>query len=269
MRSARRVASALLAAVGLCVCFEATAFAGASRGPVCAWDFEDGLRDEAGTCWDWLTAWDANGQVVVPRRVTGTEVAGAKGNAVALAVKPGDAAFLSACTSADVRLGPSYTVALRVYPTELEGWARLVLCWGPGDQHAYHVAVHGGQASLYHGQADAKEAVCEGGRVETGRWHHLAAVAERNGAEPGKSALRVYLDGKCVATASYDGTCRSDLGEGLGIGDSAGAPSAACRFRGYLDDVMLWDRALTAREIAAQCAGRLESPPAGKTPPAK
>lgn len=227
---------------------------GAGEGPVCAWDFEDGLRDEAGDAWDWLTAWGKEGQAMVPRYATAEEAKGARGKAVALGVKPEDAVFLSTCTSADTRLGPSYTVALWVYPLKVETWERLVLCWGPGDQHGVHVAVHNGQASLYHGQADAKEAVCEGGKVATGRWVHLAAVAERNDAEPAKSTLRVYLDGKCVGAAPYDGTHRGDLGEGLGIGDSAGAPGEAARFRGYVDDVMLWKRALSAKEIAALCA---------------
>jgi len=238
----------------------------APRGPVCNWDFEGTLRDERGG-WDWLSAWDAGGQVVVPRFASAEEAAGPGGQAVALGVKEGDPAWLAACTSEDVRLGPSYTVALWLRATKLDGWARLVLCWGPGAEHAYHVAVHNGQASLYHGEADGEEAICEGGKVEVGRWHHLAAVAERNDAEPAKSALRIYLDGQCVATAPYDGTWRSQVGEGLGIGDSASAPSDACRFHGYLDGVMLWARPLAAAEVAALCAEGLKALRASEATP--
>ena len=249
MSSARSLSPLTLSLVVCIVACRAPA-AEPARGPVCAWDFERSLRDAAGATPDQLSAWAPSGAVVLPRRVAADELPGANGRAVALGVKPDDPAYLSGCTSADVRLGPSYTVALWVHATKLDVWARLVLCWGPGDQHGYHVAVHNGMASLYHGQADGTEAICEGGRVQTGRWHHIAAVAERNHAQPARSTLRVYLDGARVATAPYDGTHRPHLGEGIGIGDSASAPSADCRFRGYLDDVLLWHRALTADEIA-------------------
>jgi hypothetical protein len=238
----------------------------ARTGPVSVWTFEESLRDEAGREHDQLTAWDRTGQIVVARRVTADEVAGTDSKAIALGVKPDDAVRLSGCTSPDVLLGPSYTIALWVHATTLGEWARLVLCWGPGRDHAYHVGIHRGQASLYHGQADGAEAVCEGGRVETGRWHHLVATAERNKDDPARSTLRVYLDGRCVAESAYDGSYRSDVGEGIGIGDSASAPSETARFQGYLDDVMLWRRALTAAEIRALCAERLKALPEQEPP---
>jgi hypothetical protein len=223
-------------------------------GVVCAWDFQDSLRDETARWRDQLSAWDGSGRVVLPRFVTAEQVPGVQGKAVALGVEPEDAAFLSCCTSPDVRRGPAYTVALRFQLTKLDTWARLVLHWGPGAEHAYHVAVHNGQASLYHGEAGGEEAICEGGTVETGRWYRLVAVADRNDAEPGESVLRVYLDGECVATAPYDGTIRAMGGEGLGIGDAAGAPSEANRCRGYVDEVRIWSRALTPNEVAALAA---------------
>jgi hypothetical protein len=228
----------------------------APPGPVCVWTFEDSLRDDAGLGRDQLSARDAAGAIVLPRFVTADDLPGTRGKAVALGVQDGDAAFLSACTSPDVRLGPSYSVAIRFHATKLDVWARLVLHWGPGTRHAYHVAVHNGLASLYHGQADATEAVCEGGTVAVGRWHHLVAVAERNAAAPDQSRLRVYLDGQRVAEAPYDGTVHIIEGEGIGIGDAAGAPSDACRLRGYVDDVRLWNRALAPAEIAALAATR-------------
>ncbi|NQT53948.1 LamG domain-containing protein [bacterium] len=237
--------------------FLAAAWAAAAQapprpGPVCVWTFDHGsLRDEAGRGRDQLSAFTHAGAVVLPRFVTADDVAGVKGKAVALGATPDDAAYLAACTSPDVRLGPSYSVAIRFHPLQLGTWARLVLRWGPGLEHAYHVAVHNGQASLYHGQADGTEAICEGGKVEAGRWHVMVAVAERNDAQPAKSALRVYLDGTCAATVAYDGTWRATVGEGLGIGDSASAPGEASRFAGFVDEVMLWSRALTADEVGA------------------
>ncbi len=259
MTFTRRVAWSILSAALLCFGVGNTGAAEPLRGPLCVWTFDDTLRDETGRGRDQLSARDGSGRVMLPRFVTADEVPGVLAKAVALGVRPGDLAFMTACTSPDVRLGATYTIALWIHPTEVGVWGRLVLHWGGGGQHAYHVAVHNGLASLYHGQADGKEAVCEGGRIVTGRWHHIAAVAERNEADPAKSTLRIYLDGQCVGTAVFDGTIRTLEGEGLGVGDAAGAPSEACRFRGYVDDVMIWNRALTAEQIAALCAQRAKA----------
>jgi hypothetical protein len=59
-----------------------------------------------------------------------------------------------------------------------------------------------------------------------------------------------------VASWRFDGTLHDAADEALGIGDSAGAPSAGSRLRGYLDELALWSRALDDREIAARYATR-------------
>jgi len=239
----------------------AWAQAGASAdGPRCSWDFDGSLADKAaaGQSQDGLTARDAAGRPAAPRFVTAAELPGTSGKALALGVQATDAAYLAAPASADTRLGPSYTIEAWIHPTQFGEWGRLVLCWGPAPQYAYHLAVHRGLLSLYHRQKDGKFGICEGGPVEVGRWHHVAAVARRNDADPAKSTLKVFLNGRPAAAAAFDGTVFASESEGLGIGDSAGAPAAACRFRGYVDDLAIWGRALDDAEVAAHAAQRAD-----------
>nr|MBC8873931.1 LamG domain-containing protein [Planctomycetota bacterium] len=221
--------------------------------PVCHWDFDGTLKDQAGRSTDSLAARDGTA-----RFVDASELPGVSGKAVALGVQAGDAQFLIAPVSDDIHLSASYTIEAWIQSTQLGTWNRLVLEWAGPPNYAYHVAVHQGLASLYHNQANGEYLFAEGGRVVVGRWHHLAAVARRNDSEPAQSTLTVYLDGRPVGTAPYDGTIRTVAAEGLGIGDSAGAPSASCRFRGYIDEVTMWNRALAAEEIAAHYAKRAD-----------
>jgi mono/diheme cytochrome c family protein len=120
---------------------------------------------------------------------------------------------------------------------------------GASSNRAYHLAVHDGMASLFHGQEDDTYHPCEGGHVRAGRAYHLVGLARRNEQKPSASRLEVYLDGKCVASAPFDGTTKRLEADKLGIGDSATTPSPTCRFRGYLGGVTLWNRALSAEEI--------------------
>jgi len=221
-------------------------------GPVSFWSFDDSLKDEANDGKDDLTIRD--GGKYTPRFVDASEVPGAIGKAVALGVKPGDAQYFTARTSADVKLGPDYTIEAWIQPTEFSQWNRLVLNWGT--KHAYHLAIHNGVLSLYHGQASGAYVFAEGGRMRTGRWQHVAGIARRDNADPSKSRLEVYLNGRLTGAAQFDGTIATLEREDLGIGDSAGIPSAPVRFRGYIDEVSIWKRSLSADDIRAHYAKR-------------
>ena len=151
--------------------------------------------------------------------------------------------------SDDLRLGPSYTIEAWVLPTKVTGWCRIVLQWGAAKDWAYHLAIRDGMASLYHGQADGTYRWCEGGQVRSGQMVHLVGVARRNDTNPSQSTLEVYLDGKQVATAPFDGTGMRLDKVNVGIGDSAAAPSPGARFRGYLARVTVWNRAMGPEEV--------------------
>ena len=218
--------------------------ADSDEGLVSFWDFDGSLNDTRGASKDNLTARGAAG-----RFVTASEVPGVSGKALALGVKSGDASFAAAVTSTDVKLPSSYTIEAWVLPTRNGQWDRIVLNWG-AKGYAYHLAIHNGKLSLYHCQAGGKYLFAEGGSVRPGRWSHVAGVARRNDKEPAKSSLEVYVNGKLTASAPYDGTIATLKNEGLGIGDWAQGNGGDSRFRGYIDEVSIWSRALPAGEIA-------------------
>ncbi len=244
-----RIAALLLLVAGLAYRAGGTE-PGDNQGLAASWSFDGTLDDPAGRDRDTLAPQDGS-----PRFVAPGEIPGVVGRAVALGVQPGDARYLVAPASSDLRLGPSYTIEAWIHPIEISTWNRLVLRWGGQPNYAYHLAIHQGAASLAHGEADARYLFAEGGTLAPGQWYHLAAVAQA-GEPPSQGTLTVYLNGRPVGAAEFDGTIGGASDEGLGIGDSAGAPSPDCRFRGYLDDVAIWRRPLSTDEIAAHYASR-------------
>ena len=81
--------------------------------------------------------------------------------------------------------------------------------------------------------------------VEVGRWHHVAATYDNE-------TMRLYLDGKEVATLERGGPVNPS-GAQLCLGSYAPSHPRAF-FQGALDEVRIWDRALSAEEIAKQAA---------------
>ena len=215
-------------------------------GLVAHWDFNHSLQDTAGVSEDHLAT--VVGQA---RFVSADQLPGTIDGAVALGVEPGDAEYLVAKGSPDVRLGPNYTIEAWIHPTQIGGWNRLVLHWGRGPIYAYHLAIHDGVLSLCHGQADGKYLFSEGGRVVKDQLQHVAGVAQRHEDDPAKSTLTVYLNGRPAATTTFDGTIGALSSEGLGVGDSADIPSRGTRFVGYVDQLAVWNRALSVGEIEA------------------
>ncbi|NQT11779.1 MAG: LamG domain-containing protein, partial [Planctomycetes bacterium] len=74
-----------------------------------------------------------------------------------------------------------------------------------------------------------------------GRWYHLAATFER-------PAIKTYVDGRQVGSANWD--YRVGHKNDLIIGKWSGAVG----HKGLIDEVKIFNRALTAEEIAASCA---------------
>ncbi len=223
------------------------------EGLVAFWRFDGTVNERAGAVEDNLTGRDG-----VARFVTSAQLPATSGGAIALGVDSTDVQYLTAPMSADVKLGGDYTIEMWIHPTQVGGWNRLVLNWGAAPKYAYHVAIHDGQLSLYHGQSSGRYTFAEGGSVIAGRWHHVAAVAAVNESDPAASQLIVYLNGQRVATAAFDGTIGDFEGEGLGVGDSAGIAGAGSRYKGYLDDLAIWKRPLGEKEIRAHFDQRAE-----------
>lgn len=84
-------------------------------------------------------------------------------------------------------------------------------------------------------------------RVNDGRWHHTVGTLDDTG-------MRLYVDGKLVASRGDATRARAITGYWRLGGDrltSWPARPASDFFAGAIDDVAIYDRALTAREVAA------------------
>lgn len=75
-----------------------------------------------------------------------------------------------------------------------------------------------------------------------GQWHHVAATWDG-------STVRLYVDGSEVATALLSGNY-SDPGKDTLIGGIYYGTLPYCPFDGLIDEVGIWNRALSAEEIA-------------------
>ncbi|MCA9171141.1 MAG: PEP-CTERM sorting domain-containing protein [Planctomycetales bacterium] len=89
--------------------------------------------------------------------------------------------------------------------------------------------------------------------VDDGDWHHV--VGQRSGNE-----LRVYVDGELAAEnldlpEPYDLSGTDQLPAYIGVGADAGSGAFEKFFQGWIDDVAVWDEALSEQQIAAVMNG--------------
>jgi Concanavalin A-like lectin/glucanases superfamily len=89
-------------------------------------------------------------------------------------------------------------------------------------------------------------------QLPTGSWHHLAATF-------GGGIAALYVDGVAVTTRAVAGTLRTS---GLALTGGRYSGSSSSFFSGGLDELAVYDRALSAAEIAAHAAAALPATPA-------
>ncbi|MHC4327362.1 MAG: hypothetical protein ACYSWW_04465, partial [Planctomycetota bacterium] len=86
-------------------------------GLVAYWNFDGSLSDKAGETEDNLTARGEGGIAAIARFVTPAQLPVVSGRAVALGVESGDAQYLTAPISQDLKLDSTYTIAMWIHPT--------------------------------------------------------------------------------------------------------------------------------------------------------
>jgi hypothetical protein len=131
----------------------------------------------------------------------------------------------------------------------ITGWVRgdawgsgtevdIVLRKGEGNPNNYQLAIADGQAALYLDDSDGG-GIRSTTTLDTDEWYHIAATWDG-------SNVRVYVNGTLETTAARTGTIGTDT-RTLYLGGRGGADL----FDGRLDDVRLYNRALSIEEIAA------------------
>ncbi len=148
----------------------------------------------------------------------------------------------------------SFTIALRVRSTvsghgedDDRRWYLgdgLVDADMPGDTRDFGLSWHGNGRFLAGTGAPATFLSSPAGHAD-GRWHHVAFTRDR-----AAGALALYVDGALVDTAVGNMELL-DASPRLVVGDTQVAGNRGHGFRGDLDDLCIFRRALTASEVAA------------------
>jgi hypothetical protein len=158
---------------------------------------------------------------------------------------------------------PQFTLEAWVQIPEFPGGEdprRWVVCkngneWTDGH---YALILQGKQVGAYlnagGGQANAVEALSEKDILRTGAWQHLAATFDG-------AALRVYCDG--APAGAKPAARKRTAGTGPLVIGRRGDAYPPAQFRGLIDEVRVYARALTAAEVAARAKGGGSVPAGG------
>ncbi len=91
------------------------------------------------------------------------------------------------------------------------------------------------------------------GAHNDGRWHHLAL-------RRGGGKLTLFLDGKAISTTDVPGSVSRNSPFGVHVGQRM---DSRAFLSGAIDDVRVWNRALSDQELAAGAPG--ERPPRARS----
>ena len=83
------------------------------------------------------------------------------------------------------------------------------------------------------------------GLLQTGEWYHVAMVYD-------ESAMTLYLDGEVVASAGLTGSIDQDSSVDVAVGSQ---PNGSNAWDGLIDDVRIFQRGLSAGELAEIASG--------------
>lgn len=187
-----------------------------------------------------------------------TDASACKFNAVKSAYQsaPGKSGKGFACKGGTVSLGASpeffpaggITVELWAKVETANQSDRWMLNTG-GSSTGYRLGLVGGKLAWQIPKTAWSHGLTAPKPVETGKWVHVAATYDNQ-------TLRLYQDGVLLGSLERGGPIApSDAKVILG---SHGDDSPRTTFQGVLDEVKIWDRALSAAEIAARLRGKPE-----------
>lgn len=149
----------------------------------------------------------------------------------------------------------NYTIAAWVQADSRPLWASIAKNWF-GFTH-FGIDAGGGQLSNYFGLSPSGQIrVAETEVFPLSTWQHVVCTAE-NG------TLNLYRNGVLTATQAFTGSLYSPLPAPMGVGAklngaSAAADGTAGYWHGLIDDLALWHRTLSAREIATLYAAGVQ-----------
>ncbi|BBO17991.1 conserved hypothetical protein [Candidatus Brocadia pituitae] len=111
-----------------------------------------------------------------------------------------------------------------------------------GDSYAMRVRTNGNIQFFYYTGTVWRGIITTGVNVRDGVWHHIVG-------QKSSTALQIYVDGVSRASTPTTGTIAYTLGTGLSVGRH-GNGETIYDFVGAIDDVRIYNRALSAQEVS-------------------
>jgi hypothetical protein len=176
-------------------------------------------------------------------------IPGVSGTAISLAGNHN----LSIAGKADFSALKEITISAWILPTDLSNY-REIFRKEDGNNRVLFSFQNSGNVLALGLNADGYmecDAVVNPSSVLNGKWHHCSATFD------GKT-MRVYLDGKEIGTLASAGSIKAGGSAAGCIGSLNGKES----FQGAIDDLRIYSRALSAKEIAGLATQNIKELPA-------
>ncbi|HIB29659.1 MAG TPA: LamG domain-containing protein, partial [Candidatus Marinimicrobia bacterium] len=143
-------------------------------------------------------------------------------------------------------LGGSFTVSCWIKPSSINtNWAGFVNKHGTAGQKVFWIGQHTTNGKVRFGVflngTNESALDTDGAVIANGSWYHVAASYDGN-------YQKIYINGTLVKTSSDINTVLSSGTSNYWIGKS----TAQATFSGLIDEVAIWNRALTENEINGQ-----------------
>ena len=147
----------------------------------------------------------------------------------------------------------SQTYAFFFKTSQTNGWTRLVTT-DPDEANRFDIVFENStrQLVLVNGNVDSAAYESENSYSD-GEWHHLVAVRD-SGA---RGDMRLYIDGEAVTLIDRGGSWTAGYQSRFGAHGTASGG-----YEGYMDEIAIWTRALTATEAQKLYLAAILGPPA-------
>ena len=150
-------------------------------------------------------------------------------------------------------LVPSFRRAISAWIRKADEYQTTVLYKDDdGKFRSYYFLAAGSKPRFEFSTGDAKVNVEGKSSVNDGKWHHVVGV------RTAPYSAQIYVDGILEAEVAVAPTASSSIGTSspLRLGNSTAIASGLGPWKGGLDDVRVYDRALSAEEVKQLYLGR-------------